>query len=150
MLINVNSIKGRAVTTLCMVLLSPLVSAYMIENQRPDSGYFYGQFCASCWHGTIPPGEAGGCNGYATGCKNDTWIYLKMKNYTVYYPGDGYSSSRCFATANKPVTAHGKVVFAESEILVYDDAGTLIDRTGYNYWYEGDFGILKRVSRCGN
>ena len=140
MLINVNSIKARAGTTLFLLLLTPLVSAYMIENHRLDSGYFYGQFCARCWHGTIPAGEARGCNGYGTGCANTTWIYLKMKPIQLL---------RCFATANKPVTSHGRVVFEPTEILVYDDAGELIDRSGYNYYYEGAFGVLRPIPGCG-
>lgn len=135
---NTKRISVRAVTLTFMFLLSPLAAAYDIENQG-ESAYFYGQFCAPCWHGTIPSGEARGCPGNVRGCRNNTWIY-KYMGERVYRQNE--RNIHCYVTANKPVTAHGRVVFKASEIFVYDDAGTLIDRSGYNYWYEGNFGIL--------
>ena len=134
----------RASTFLLLMLICPLASSYMVENQR-GTGHFYGQFCAACWHSEIPTGESRGCPGDAHGCRNKTWIYLFIRK--IKYRRNEHDSN-CYATANVPVTAHGRVVFTPQEILTYDDGGNLIDRTVDNYWFEGSLNILTKTHDC--
>ena len=133
----------RASAFLLAILVCPLASAYMVENQR-GTGYFYGQFCAACWHSQIPWGESRGCPGDSHGCRNKTWIYLFIRK--IYYTKN--EQVNCYATANVPVTAHGRVVFTTQGILTYDDDGNLIDRSIENYWYDGPFGVLTKIHAC--
>lgn len=131
--------KYHWVIFISMMANSPLVFPYKVENNTGREAYFYGQFCAACWHAYLMDGESGACNGHDAGCRNTTWVYEFM--------GDKYRNSRCFRTSNVPVTSHGRIVFSK-EIHVYDDMGKLIDKSSGQLYYEGLFGILTKTNHC--
>ena len=125
-----------------LLTFSPLSMAYQVENNTYRSQQFFGQFCAACWHGTIPEGATSGCPGNAHGCRGSTWVYMYVKMK--------YRDSRCFWTSNVPVTAHGRIVFngTRTSIEVYDDQGTQIDLSRGSYYYEGFAYTLTKTNEC--
>ena len=134
----------RLLVFLFMMLLSPFATSYMIENNT-KTGTFYGQFCASCWHGSIPKSESRGCPGNAQGCRNQTWIY----KHTGVFRLRANSTDDCYATGRVPVTAHGRVVFNSDGIEIYNDQGALIDKGSYVYYSDsGLFNALREDRDC--
>ena len=139
----------RAGVFLLAILICPLASAYMVENQR-GTGHFYGQFCAACWHGEIPAGESRGCPGDANGCRGETMVYLFVKKIKIPHPTSPFQQAEvfCYAGNQSPVTAHGRVVFEPVFITVYGDDGKMISRQTDSYWWIDGFGDRYPVNDC--
>ena len=141
--IKLRKVFLRAGTLFLTILICPLASAYMVENQR-GTGYFYGQFCAACWHGEIPAGQSRGCPGDAHGCRGETMIYLFIKKIKIPGPFE----VDCYAGAPSPVTAHGRVVFEPKYITVYGDDGKMISRLPDVYWRINGSGYSRQLNDC--
>lgn len=133
---------ARRLVFMLMMSISPMASSYMVENNTGREEKFYGQFCAACWHGLIPDGEARGCPGDAHGCKGTTFIYL--------WAGQTHELNNCYWTSDVPVTAHGRIVFNSDTIQVYNDQGQRIFSTPGSYYYTNprDFWILTKTNDC--
>lgn len=121
--------------------ISPSVFPYMIENNL-QTGTFYGQFCAACWHGVIPQGETRGCPGNTNGCKNTTWIYRHIGTIPAA-ESVNLTDTHCYVTGREPVTAHGKVVFNRDGMVVYGDDGRVLYQDEYIYY--GDDGLFNSL-----
>lgn len=131
----------KTLFTLGAIALTSPAFSYMIENNT-QTGTFYGQFCAACWHGTIPEGETRGCPGNAHGCRNTTWIYRYIGTVPAA-ENTNFTDTHCYVTGEVPVTSHGKAVFNKDGMLIYDDNGSIIYQG--EYYYYGDDGPFQSL-----